>query len=144
MSTFSRDETIRRLASTSYDVLVIGAGMTGAGVAVDAASRGLRVALVDSGDIASGTSSKSSKMVHGGLRYLEQRELRLVYENLRERQRLMENRSTRPRWIIICMQLIFRADGRFGKPARWELWSLHPCSTMEFYISVRWEMKFWH
>jgi glycerol-3-phosphate dehydrogenase len=65
--------------------------MTGAGVAVDAASRGLSVALIDSGDIASGTSSKSSKMVHGGLRYLQQREFRLVYENLRERQRLLKN-----------------------------------------------------
>ena len=72
-------------------MVVIGAGITGAGVALDAASRGLRVALLDAGDIASGTSSKSSKMVHGGLRYLQQREFRLVYENLRERQRLLEN-----------------------------------------------------
>jgi len=79
------------MAHTNYDLVVIGAGMTGAGVALDAASRGLRVALIDSGDIASGTSSKSSKMVHGGLRYLQQREFRLVYENLRERQRLLEN-----------------------------------------------------
>ena len=65
--------------------------MTGAGVAVDAAHRGLRVALIDGADIASGTSSKSSKMVHGGLRYLQQREFRLVYENLHERQRLLKN-----------------------------------------------------
>ncbi len=65
--------------------------MTGAGVALDAASRGLSVVLVDAHDFASGTSSKSSKMVHGGLRYLQQREFRLVYENLRERQRLLEN-----------------------------------------------------
>src|SRR5271154_4571919 len=79
------------MAATTYDLVVVGAGMTGAGVALDAASRGLRVALIDSGDIASGTSSKSSKMVHGGLRYLQQREFRLVYENLRERQRLLEN-----------------------------------------------------
>ena len=71
--------------------MVIGAGMTGAGVAVDAAHRGLRVALIDGADIASGTSSKSSKMVHGGLRYLQQREFRLVYENLHERQRLLKN-----------------------------------------------------
>ena len=79
------------MAASRYDVVVIGAGMTGAGVALDAASRGLRVALVEAGDIASGTSSKSSKMVHGGLRYLRQREFRLVYENLRERQRLLDN-----------------------------------------------------
>jgi len=79
------------MAATTYDVVVIGAGMTGAGVALDAASRGLRVALVEAGDLASGTSSKSSKMVHGGLRYLEQREFALVRENLRERQRLLVN-----------------------------------------------------
>jgi len=79
------------MGDTTYDLVVVGAGMTGAGVALDAASRGLRVALIDGGDIASGTSSKSSKMVHGGLRYLQQREFRLVYENLRERQRLLEN-----------------------------------------------------
>ncbi len=79
------------MAHTTYDLVVVGAGMTGAGVALDAASRGLRVALIDGGDVASGTSSKSSKMVHGGLRYLQQREFRLVYENLRERRRLLEN-----------------------------------------------------
>jgi glycerol-3-phosphate dehydrogenase len=79
------------LAHETFDVLVIGGGMTGAGVAVDAATRGLRVALVEKGDFASGTSSKSSKMVHGGLRYLQQREFGLVYENLHERQRLLEN-----------------------------------------------------
>jgi len=72
-------------------VLVIGGGVTGAGVALDAASRGLHTALVEKGDFASGTSSKSSKMVHGGLRYLQQREIRLVYENLAERQRLLDN-----------------------------------------------------
>ncbi|HEY5266037.1 MAG TPA: glycerol-3-phosphate dehydrogenase/oxidase [Acidimicrobiales bacterium] len=91
MTTFERSDEVRAMSSTNYDLVVIGAGMTGAGVAVDAASRGLRVALIDSGDIASGTSSKSSKMVHGGLRYLQQKEFRLVYENLRERQRLLQN-----------------------------------------------------
>ncbi|MDE3147011.1 MAG: glycerol-3-phosphate dehydrogenase/oxidase [Acidobacteriota bacterium] len=91
MASFDRGESLHALATTKFDVVVIGAGITGAGVALDAASRGLRVALVDAGDIASGTSSKSSKMVHGGLRYLQQREFRLVYENLRERQRLLEN-----------------------------------------------------
>jgi glycerol-3-phosphate dehydrogenase len=79
------------MTSSSFDVVVIGAGMTGAGVALDAASRGLRVALIESGDIASGTSSKSSKMAHGGLRYLQQKEFRLVYENLHERQRMLKN-----------------------------------------------------
>ena len=79
------------MIDTTYDVVVIGGGITGTGVAVDAASRGLKVALVEREDIASGTSSKSSKLVHGGLRYLQQKEFRLVYENLRERQRLLEN-----------------------------------------------------
>jgi glycerol-3-phosphate dehydrogenase len=88
---FRRDDALRRLADETFDVLVIGGGVTGAGVALDAASRGLRTALVEKSDFASGTSSKSSKMVHGGLRYLQQREIRLVYENLAERQRLLDN-----------------------------------------------------
>jgi glycerol-3-phosphate dehydrogenase len=88
---FRRDDAVRRLADEEFDVLVIGGGVTGAGVALDAASRGLRTALVEKGDFASGTSSKSSKMVHGGIRYLQQREFRLVYENLAERQRLLDN-----------------------------------------------------
>jgi glycerol-3-phosphate dehydrogenase len=91
VATFQRDDALRALATSAYDLVVIGAGMTGAGVALDAASRGLKVALIDAGDVASGTSSKSSKMVHGGLRYLQQKEFRLVYQNLRERQRLLEN-----------------------------------------------------
>ena len=88
---FRREDALRRLADEEFDVLVIGGGVTGAGVALDAASRGLRTALVEKGDFASGTSSKSSKMVHGGIRYLQQREFRLVYENLAERQRLLDN-----------------------------------------------------
>jgi len=88
---FDRDEALDRLVDESFDMLVIGGGITGAGVALDAASRGLRVALVEKDDFASGTSSKSSKLIHGGLRYLQQHEYRLVYENLAERQRLLEN-----------------------------------------------------
>src|SRR3954468_13680589 len=88
---FDRGAHLRRLADGRFDVLVIGGGITGAGVALDAAARGLRTALVDKGDFASGTSSKSSKLVHGGLRYLQQREYRLVYEALHERQRLLRN-----------------------------------------------------
>ena len=74
-----------------FDVVVIGGGITGVGVALDAAARGLRTALVERDDFASGTSSKSSKMVHGGLRYLQNGDVRLVYEALRERRRLMKN-----------------------------------------------------
>ncbi len=80
-----------RLEAETFDVLVVGGGITGAGVALDAAARGLRTALVERADFASGTSSKSSKMVHGGLRYLQQRDFRLVYEALHERQRLLDN-----------------------------------------------------
>ena len=79
------------LRADKFDVLVIGGGVTGAGVALDCAARGFTTAIVDKGDWASGTSSKSSKLIHGGLRYLQQREFRLVYENLLERQRLLAN-----------------------------------------------------
>src|SRR4051794_22569042 len=88
---FDRDEALRRLADDPFDVLVVGGGITGVGTALDAASRGLRVALIERDDFASGTSSKSSKLAHGGLRYLQQGELRLVYEALHERQRLRHN-----------------------------------------------------
>src|SRR3954453_16815769 len=91
MTQFSRDAALGRLADEHFDVLVIGGGITGGGVALDAASRGLHTALVERRDFASGTSSKSSKMVHGGLRYLNQRDYRLVYEALHERQRLLRN-----------------------------------------------------
>src|SRR5262245_65272001 len=79
------------LANQPFDLLVLGGGITGAGVALDAALRGLRVALVEKGDCASGTSSISSKLVHGGIRYLEQGEFGLVYEALHERRRLLHN-----------------------------------------------------
>jgi len=78
------------MSSEKFDLLVIGGGITGAGVARDAASRGLRVALVEEKDFAWGTSSRSSKLVHGGIRYLEQYEFGLVFEALSERQRLFE------------------------------------------------------
>jgi glycerol-3-phosphate dehydrogenase len=84
-----RGAALGRLAAERFDVLVIGGGITGAGAALDAASRGLRVALVESRDLASGTSSRSSKLVHGGLRYLEQFDFKLVYEALRERDLLV-------------------------------------------------------
>ncbi|MGZ4524724.1 MAG: FAD-dependent oxidoreductase, partial [Mycobacteriaceae bacterium] len=81
-----RDAAWHRLGSEQFDVLVIGGGVVGAGAALDAATRGLRVALVEARDLASGTSSRSSKMFHGGLRYLEQLEFGLVREALRERE----------------------------------------------------------
>src|SRR4051794_15977911 len=77
------------LSSTPFDVMVIGGGITGAGVARDAAMRGLRVALVEQADFASGTSSRSSRLVHGGVRYLEHGQVGLVFESSRERRTLL-------------------------------------------------------
>jgi glycerol-3-phosphate dehydrogenase len=80
-----READLARLRTERFDVVIVGGGVTGAGAAVDAASRGLKVALVEARDLASGTSSRSTKLVHGGLRYLEQFDLGLVHEALRER-----------------------------------------------------------
>ncbi len=81
---------MKRLAEESFDLVVVGGGITGAGIARDAALRGLKVALVEKLDFGAGTSSKSSKLIHGGLRYLEQAELGLVFESVNERKRLMK------------------------------------------------------
>ncbi len=81
-----RDEIIKRMEKEQYQILVIGGGITGAGIARDAALRGLKVALVEKADFARGTSSRSSKLIHGGLRYLEHLQFRLVSEALRERK----------------------------------------------------------
>jgi glycerol-3-phosphate dehydrogenase len=89
LSVRTRAGDLAEAVADEVDVLVVGMGATGAGVALDAASRGLRVAVVDRGDLASGTSSKSSKLVHGGLRYLENYEFGLVREGVTERQLLM-------------------------------------------------------
>src|SRR6476646_507064 len=77
------------LEGSRFDVLVIGGGITGAGVARDAARRGLSVALVDKEDFASGTSSRSSRLVHGGIRYLEYAQIGMVRESVRERETLL-------------------------------------------------------
>ncbi len=100
-----------RLRGESFDVLVVGGGITGVGCALDAASRGLRTALVERHDFASGTSSKSSKLIHGGLRYLQQREIGLVYEALAERQIL---RHTAPHLVRILPFLLPVFKGKDG------------------------------
>jgi glycerol-3-phosphate dehydrogenase len=84
-----RQRDLARLAEGTFDIVVIGGGVTGSGAALDAASRGLSVALVEARDWAAGTSSRSSKLIHGGLRYLEQRDVGLVREALRERGLLL-------------------------------------------------------
>src|SRR5213078_2163165 len=86
----ARAAALEALSSETFDVVVVGGGITGAGVALDAAARGFSVALVEKSDYAAGTSSRSSKLVHGGLRYLQQFDLGLVREALRERQLLVK------------------------------------------------------
>lgn len=86
-----RSEDLARLVDTAWDVVIVGGGVVGAGALLDAASRGLRAALVEQHDIAAGTSSRSSRLIHGGLRYLEQFHLPLVREALAERRRLLRN-----------------------------------------------------
>lgn len=85
----AREATWARLESEQFDVLVVGGGITGTGAALDAATRGLKTALVEARDLASGTSSRSSKLFHGGLRYLEQLDFTLVREALRERELML-------------------------------------------------------
>src|SRR3954454_18513878 len=85
-----RDSALAALAGAELDVLVVGGGVVGAGCALDAVTRGLSVGLVEARDFASGTSSRSSKLIHGGLRYLEMLDFALVREALQERGLLLE------------------------------------------------------
>jgi len=118
MTTFDRATSLRRLAEEEFDILVIGGGITGAGVALDAASRGLRTALVERDDFSSGTSSKSSKLVHGGLRYLQNGDVRLVYEALHERQRLRKNAPHLVRLLPFLIPLLGKGGVISPKLAR--------------------------
>ena len=99
----TRRESLSRFAEEVFDVLIIGGGITGAGLALDAALRGLRVALAEKRDFAAGTSSRSTKLIHGGLRYLEHFDFALVREGLRERAILARNapRLARPFPFVI-------------------------------------------
>ncbi|MFZ0657383.1 MAG: glycerol-3-phosphate dehydrogenase/oxidase [Candidatus Binataceae bacterium] len=109
-----RARSIARLGAEEFDLAIIGGGINGAAIARDAAMRGLNVALVDRGDFAGGTSSRSSKLIHGGFRYLPQGQLKLVYEALRERERL--RRHTAPHLVkpIRFLFPIYRGRG-FGR-----------------------------
>ncbi|MGD8216346.1 FAD-dependent oxidoreductase [Aestuariimicrobium sp. Y1814] len=108
-----RNEAEQQLAGQRFDVLVVGGGITGVSVALDAVTRGLSVALVERHDYASGTSSASSKMIHGGLRYVEQKEFRLVYHSLLERQRMFE-RAPHLVSRLPFLFPIYREHGVFG------------------------------
>ncbi|MBL6278569.1 glycerol-3-phosphate dehydrogenase/oxidase [Micromonospora fiedleri] len=118
LSSSRRAGDLRRLRAERFDVLIIGGGVTGAGAAVDAASRGLKVALVEARDFAAGTSSRSSKLIHGGLRYLEQLEFNLVHEALTERGLLATRLAphlVRPVPFLVPLPA---GDGVRGLPAR--------------------------
>ncbi|MVP01647.1 glycerol-3-phosphate dehydrogenase/oxidase [Paenibacillus lutrae] len=108
----TRKELLYRMEDPVYDLLVIGGGITGAGIALDAQSRGLKTALVDMQDFAQGTSSRSTKLVHGGLRYLKQLEFKVVAEVGKERAIVYENgpHVTTPEWML----LPFYQGGTFG------------------------------
>ena len=111
-SSYKRKETLRHLADQTLDVLVIGGGITGAGISLDAVTRGLNTGLVEMQDFAAGTSSRSTKLVHGGLRYLQQFEVKMVAEVGKERAIVYENgpHVTTPEW----MMLPFHKGGNFG------------------------------
>ena len=112
-SNINRKERVESLKSKKYDVVVIGGGITGAGIALDATTRGMNVALVEMQDFAAGTSSRSTKLVHGGLRYLKQFEVKMVAEVGKERAIVYENgpHVTTPEWMLLPMH----AGGTFGK-----------------------------
>lgn len=127
LGTFDHSQNLDRLGHGTYDTVVVGGGITGAGVALDAASRGLRTALIERDDFGSGTSSRSSKMVHGGLRYLQSGDVRLVYQALRERHRLLHNA---PHLVRVLPFLIPIFSGRGGIVPRrvaralgWAMWA---------------------
>jgi glycerol-3-phosphate dehydrogenase len=105
-----REASWRELAGQHFDVLVIGGGVVGSGTALDAATRGLRVALVEARDLAAGTSSRSSKLFHGGLRYLEQLEFGLVHEALRERELMLTRLAPH---LVKPVSFLYPLHGRF-------------------------------
>ena len=113
LSTLKRDHIKKNLRENEYDVVIVGGGITGAGIALDASNRGMKVALVEMQDFAQGTSSRSTKLVHGGLRYLKQLQVGVVAETGKERAIVYENgpHVTTPEWMLLPMH----KGGTFGK-----------------------------
>lgn len=111
-SNMKRDEIRNKLTDEAFDVLVIGGGITGSGIALDATTRGMSTALLEMQDFAAGTSSRSTKLVHGGLRYLKQLDVKVVAEVGKERAIVYENGAhvTKPEWML----LPFHQGGTFG------------------------------
>lgn len=109
----NRQKIINTFKKDEFDCLVIGGGITGAGIALDATTRGMKVALVEMQDFAAGTSSRSTKLVHGGLRYLKQFHVKQVAEVGKERAIVYENgpHVTTPEWML----LPFHKGGTYGK-----------------------------
>ncbi|HEV2237125.1 MAG TPA: glycerol-3-phosphate dehydrogenase/oxidase, partial [Ktedonobacterales bacterium] len=112
----ARARNLGALAHDAFDVLVVGGGITGAGIALDAALRGYRVALVEKGDFASATSSRSTKLVHGGIRYLPQLDFALVREALAEQRRLLRNAPYLVRPLTFVLPLYRDARRPVGTP----------------------------
>src|SRR3954454_15855705 len=112
-STLRREDWLKGMSEGQYDLLIIGGGITGAGIALDATTRGMKVGLVEMQDFAAGTSSRSTKLVHGGLRYLKQFEVKMVAEVGKERAIVYENgpHVTTPEWMLLPIQ----EGGTFGK-----------------------------
>ena len=108
-----REHIKKNLRNDEYDLVIIGGGITGAGIALDASERGMKVALVEMQDFAQGTSSRSTKLVHGGLRYLKQFQIGVVAETGKERAIVYENgpHVTTPEWMLLPMH----KGGTFGK-----------------------------
>lgn len=102
-SSQTRSNKLVDMTQNQYDLLVIGGGITGSGIALDATHRGMKTALVEMQDFAAGTSSRSTKLVHGGLRYLKQFEVKMVAEVGKERAIVYENgpHVTTPEWMLL-------------------------------------------
>ena len=114
----------KKFETEHFDLVIIGGGSVGAGAALDAATRGLKVAVIEARDFAAGTSSRSSKMFHGGLRYLAMLDFRLVAESLRERELSM---STLAPHLVKPLRFIFPLTHRFWNG---RIWHRASCCTI--------------